>query len=76
MTDRGFQDLIYAQFARFAQAFASEKRLELVDLLAQAPDEAVVRLRSEGFKAVRLDGGWPEWVAEDRPTESRVEGPR
>ena len=32
-------------------------------------DEAVVRLRDEGFKAVRLEGGWPEWVAEGRPIE-------
>lgn len=35
-------------------------------------DEAVVRLRDEGFKAVRLDGGWPEWVAENRPIERGV----
>src|SRR3990172_3086002 len=32
-------------------------------------DEAVALLRSEGFDAVRLDGGWPEWVAEGRPSE-------
>ncbi len=29
-------------------------------------DEAVALLRSEGFNAVRLDGGWPEWVGEGR----------
>jgi len=29
-------------------------------------DEAVALLRREGFDAVRLDGGWPEWVAEGR----------
>ena len=29
-------------------------------------DEAVALLRKEGFNAVRLDGGWPEWVAEGR----------
>ncbi|HLB22720.1 MAG TPA: ArsR family transcriptional regulator [Dehalococcoidia bacterium] len=32
-------------------------------------DEAVALLRSEGFDAVRLDGGWPEWRAEGRPSE-------
>lgn len=31
-------------------------------------DEAVALLRSAGFDAVRLAGGWPEWVAEGRPT--------
>lgn len=29
-------------------------------------DEAVALLRQHGFDAVRLDGGWPEWVAEGR----------
>jgi 3-mercaptopyruvate sulfurtransferase SseA len=23
-------------------------------------------LRAEGFNAVRLDGGWPEWLGEGR----------
>ena len=30
-------------------------------------DEAVALLLQHGFDAVRLDGGWPEWRAEDRP---------
>ncbi len=29
-------------------------------------DEAVALLRQNGFDAVRLDGGWPEWWAEGR----------
>lgn len=29
-------------------------------------DEAVALLRQHGFEAVRLDGGWSEWWAEDR----------
>jgi rhodanese-related sulfurtransferase/DNA-binding transcriptional ArsR family regulator len=32
-------------------------------------DDAVALLRREGFDAVRLDGGWPEWKSEGRPTE-------
>lgn len=32
-------------------------------------DEAVAMLRSAGFDAVRLAGGWPEWLAEGRPAE-------
>jgi rhodanese-related sulfurtransferase len=37
MSHRIFKQRIYPQFARVAQALASDKRLELVDLLAQAP---------------------------------------
>ena len=37
MTHRGFKDKLYPEFARVAQAVASDRRLELVDLLAQAP---------------------------------------
>ncbi len=32
-------------------------------------DEAVAFLRGQGFDAERLEGGWPEWRAEDRPVE-------
>lgn len=37
MTDRAFKERLYAQFARVGGALASERRLELIDLLAQAP---------------------------------------
>lgn len=37
MTDDGFKQKIYTQFARIGQAMASERRLELLDLLAQGP---------------------------------------
>lgn len=37
MSHRPFKQLIYPQFARVAQALASDRRLELLDLLAQAP---------------------------------------
>lgn len=33
-------------------------------------DEAVALLRENGFDALRLEGGWPEWLAEDRPVEA------
>jgi rhodanese-related sulfurtransferase len=32
-------------------------------------DEAVAFLLSKGFSATRLDGGWPEWLNEERETE-------
>ena len=35
----------------------------------QSADEAVAFLRQRGYEAVRLEGGWPEWVAEGRPAE-------
>lgn len=37
MSHRPFKQRIYPEFARIAQALASDRRLELVDLLAQAP---------------------------------------
>ncbi len=37
MEHRELKDRIYPQFARIGQALASERRLELVDLLAQSP---------------------------------------
>lgn len=30
-------------------------------------DEAVAMLRSRGFDAWRIEGGWPEWLVEGRP---------
>jgi rhodanese-related sulfurtransferase len=35
----------------------------------QFADRAVSILRRRGFDAIRLEGGWPEWRAEGRPTE-------
>jgi rhodanese-related sulfurtransferase len=32
-------------------------------------DEAVAMLRQYGFDAVRLEGGWPDWLTEGRTTE-------
>lgn len=33
-------------------------------------DEAVALLRKHGFDAHRMEGGWPEWSSEGRPTVS------
>jgi rhodanese-related sulfurtransferase len=41
----------------------------------QFADRAVSILRRKGFDAVRLEGGWPEWSAEGRPTtKAQVRG--
>ncbi len=37
MSHRAYKQRLYPQFARVAQALASDRRLELIDLLAQAP---------------------------------------
>src|SRR5437867_502298 len=37
MSDRPFKEHLYEQFARVGAALASRQRLELIDLLAQAP---------------------------------------
>jgi rhodanese-related sulfurtransferase len=37
MPEPGFKPRLYAEFARVAQALSSERRLELIDVLAQAP---------------------------------------
>ncbi len=37
MSHRSFKDRIYPQFARIGQALASDRRLEILDLLAQGP---------------------------------------
>lgn len=37
MQGRDFKDAVYEQFSRVASAFASPKRLEIVDLLVQGP---------------------------------------
>ena len=34
----------------------------------QFADRAVSILRRKGFDAIRLEGGWPEWRSEGRPT--------
>ncbi|MGI8925100.1 MAG: ArsR/SmtB family transcription factor [Tepidiformaceae bacterium] len=35
-------------------------------------DEAVALLRAHGFEAVRIEGGWPEWLVEGRATAEGV----
>lgn len=45
MRGREFKDALFGHFARIANAFASEKRIEIIDLLAQGerPVEALAR---------------------------------
>jgi rhodanese-related sulfurtransferase len=49
MAHRELKDRLYPQFARIAQALASDKRLELVDLLAQSPRHVDALARETGM---------------------------
>src|SRR5574341_131137 len=54
MTHRDFKDRLYPQFARIALALASDKRLELVDLLAQAPRHVDALARETGMSLANV----------------------
>lgn len=49
MNDRAFKDQLYPEFARVAQALASERRLEIIDMLAQAPARVEAIAASTGM---------------------------
>nr|WP_315593788.1 metalloregulator ArsR/SmtB family transcription factor [uncultured Cupriavidus sp.] len=52
-TNRAIKDDLYKQVARIAKAVASEKRLELIELLCQAP-KSVEMLAAEASISVKL----------------------
>jgi rhodanese-related sulfurtransferase/predicted transcriptional regulator len=54
MSHRQLKDQIYPQFARIGQALASEKRLELVDLLAQAPRHVDALAQETGMSVANV----------------------
>lgn len=54
MGHRELKDRIYPQFARIAQALASEKRLELVDLLALAPRHVDALAQETGMSVANV----------------------
>ncbi|MEO6197870.1 MAG: metalloregulator ArsR/SmtB family transcription factor [Dehalococcoidia bacterium] len=54
MAHRELKDRIYPQFARIAQALASDKRLELVDLLAQGPRHVDALAQETGMSVANV----------------------
>ena len=54
MAHRELKDRIYPQFARIAQALASGKRLELIDLLAQAPRHVDALAQETGMSVANV----------------------
>lgn len=49
MTGREFKDAVFEQFARTAYAFASPKRLEIIDVLAQGEHDVETLARQSGM---------------------------
>lgn len=54
MAHRELKDQLYPQFARIGQALASEKRLELVDLLAQGPRHVDALAQETGMSVANV----------------------
>lgn len=54
MAHRELKDRVYPQFARIGQALASERRLELIDLLAQAPRHVDALARETGMSVANV----------------------
>jgi len=59
MKGREFKDAVFQQFARFAAAFASPKRIEIIDALAQG-ERNVETLAAETGLSV---ANWRKWTA-------------
>ncbi len=58
------------QLARRLSTLPRDRRLVVYcrGTYCQFADRAVSILQRKGFDAIRLEGGWPEWRAEGRPT--------
>ncbi len=54
MSHRPFKDRLYPQFARIGQALASERRLELLDLLVQASRNVEALARETGMSVANV----------------------
>ncbi len=54
VSHRPFKDRLYPEFARIGSALASDKRLELVDLLAQAPRHVEALAEETGMSVANV----------------------
>ena len=54
MAHREFKKRIYPEFARIAQAMASDRRLELLDLLVQAPRHVEALAEETGMSVANV----------------------
>ena len=70
---RAFKDKLYEQFARLTKALASERRLELIDLLAQG-ERTVEELAAEARMSVANTSQHLQRLKEAQLVEVRREG--
>lgn len=75
MTEREIKDLLYAQVARIGKAVANPKRLELIELLAQA-EKSVDQLAAEAEISIKLASAHLKELRQARLVETRREGKR
>lgn len=75
MTQREIKDLLYAQVARIGKAAASPKRLELIELLAQA-EKSVDQLATEAEMSVKLTSAHLKELRQARLIAARRDGRR
>lgn len=73
MTEREIKDLLYTQVARIGKAVASPKRLELIELLAQA-EKSVDQLAAEAEISIKLASAHLKELRQARLVETRREG--
>ncbi len=75
MTGREFKDLVFQEFAKLANAFASPKRLEIIDVLAQG-ERDVESLAKQAGMTVANTSRHLQILKSDRLLESRRSGVR
>src|SRR4051794_34805444 len=71
--DRALKDLLYEQVARLAQAVASPKRLELIELLCQS-ENSVDALAQQAQISVKLASAHLKHLKSARLVDSRRQG--
>ncbi len=61
----------YEELAQKLDALPRDKRIVTYcrGTYCMSADEAITLLKTRGYDAVRLEGGWPEWRSEGRRTE-------
>jgi rhodanese-related sulfurtransferase len=73
MGHRDFKDPLYAQFARIGHAFASPKRIELLDLLSQG-EKTVEQLAEQSASSVKNTSAHLRVLRQARLVETRRDG--
>jgi rhodanese-related sulfurtransferase len=73
MGHRDFKDPLYAQFARIGHAFASPKRIELLDLLSQG-EKTVEQLAEQSAASIKNTSAHLRVLRQARLVETRRDG--